>query len=227
MLALCGLGRLRRHLPLGRHRLDHPHRQRAGPRHGRERPVGQRRAGALRHRAGRADHARLVARRLHRARHRLPGRGRGARLADQAGPGRRPADARRRRASSPGAREFWRVFSVLSVTMALEGIIWRRRDVRRSPGVRDAACRRHRGAARGSRLVGRGHPGRAVGRPRDLDDLRRFGHRPVRHGPAHHRPLSAEVDLCHGLGAAGRRHAGAGHGQWLRGARSAPSPRRC
>jgi hypothetical protein len=25
---------------------------------------------------------------------------------------------------SPGKREFWRVFSVLSVTMALEGIVW-------------------------------------------------------------------------------------------------------
>ena len=28
------------------------------------------------------------------------------------------------------------------------------------------------------------------------------------HGPAHHRPLSAEDDLCHGLGAAGRGDAG-------------------
>ena len=26
-------------------------------------------------------------------------------------------------------------------------------------------------------------PGRAVGRPRDVDDLRRLGHRAVRHGP--------------------------------------------
>ena len=56
-------------------------------------------------------------------------------------------------------------------------------DVRRRPGLRDAAGRRHRGPARRTRVVGHGHPGGAVGRPRDLDDLRRLGHRAVRHGP--------------------------------------------
>ena len=73
---------------------------------------------------GRADHARLVARRLHRARRHLPRRRCRARLADQAGQGRRPADAGDVGRAARAAREFWRVFSVLSVTMALEGVIW-------------------------------------------------------------------------------------------------------
>ena len=116
----------------------------------------------------------------------------------------------------PGRREFWRVFSVLSVTMALEGVIWSAVMFGAALVFETQAGRRHRAPARRTRLVGRRHPGRAVGRTRDLDDLCRLGHRPVRHGPAHHRSLSAEVDLCHGLGAAGLRHAGAGHGQRLR-----------
>ncbi len=100
--------RVRRLLPFGRHRLGDPHGQGAGPRHGRERPVGQRRPGALRHRARRADHAGLVARRLHRARHRLPRRRRralacrSARARSATGRCRRPT-ARRSAAATSGA----------------------------------------------------------------------------------------------------------------------------
>ncbi len=146
--------RVRRHLPLGRHRLDHPHRQGAGPRHGRERPVGQRRAGALRHRAGRADHARLVARRLHRAGHRLRRGRRGARLADPAGQGRRPADARDGRRADRQARVLARLLRALRHHGARRHRLGGR-DVRRRPGLRDAARRRHRGPARAAGIVGR------------------------------------------------------------------------
>ncbi len=42
MLALCGLGVFGAIYHIGRHRLDHPHRQGAGPRMGVERALGQR-----------------------------------------------------------------------------------------------------------------------------------------------------------------------------------------
>ena len=136
-LALCGLGVVRRHLSLGRHRLDHPHRPRAGPCHGRERPVGQRRSRALRHRARRADHARLVARRLHRAGHRLPRRRRRARLEIRQGQvGDRPMPA------TPGVQA-GRARVLAGLLRALRHHGARRHhlaggDVRRRPGVRDA-----------------------------------------------------------------------------------------
>ena len=139
--------RLRRHLPLGRHRLDHPHRPRARSRHGRERPVGQRRAGALRHRAGRADHPRLVARGLHRAGRRLPRGRRCARLEIKHGRiGDRPMPATT--GVQPGRA---RVLARLLRALRHHGA--RRHhlaggDVRRGDGVRDAAGRRYRAAAR-------------------------------------------------------------------------------
>ena len=171
--------RVRRDLPFGRHRLGHPHRQGAGPCHGRERPVGQRRAGALRHRAGRADHARLVARRLHRAGRRLRRDRRDRGLADPATarsatgrcprrPASRPA-APSSGASSPCSRSPWRWrASIWQAVMFGSALVFETRLAARS-----------RACATGWRR-GAWHPGGAVGRPRDLDDLHRLGLRPVR-----------------------------------------------
>ena len=102
------VGRVRRHLPFGRHRLDHPHRPRAGHAMGVNGLWGQRRSGALRHRARRADHARPW-----RAAFIVPGivclvvgtgwRGRSGAAASAIG-------RCRRRPAFPGRNEFWRVF---------------------------------------------------------------------------------------------------------------------
>ena len=144
-----------------------------------------------------------------------------ARLADQAGQGRRPADARDARRRSPAAREFWRVFSVLSVTMALEGIIWAAvmfgaalvfetrladdiaglRDGLASWGVVTQAVL-WVGLATSMIYVVSGIAQYAMGR-RIIDRY----------------PLKSTYVI--GLGAAGRGHAGAGHGQRLRGAAGA------
>jgi hypothetical protein len=65
----------------------------------------------------------------------------------------------------PGRREFWRVFSVLSVTMALEGIVWAA-VMFGAALVFETRLGRYRPPAEGSPR-GALHPGRAVGRAGD------------------------------------------------------------
>ncbi len=119
----------------------------------------------------------------------------------------------------PGRREFWRVFSVLSVTMALEGIIWQAvmfgaAMVFETRLARDIAWLRDGLAGWGVATQAVLWIGLATSMIYVVSGLAQYAM-----GQAHHRPLPAQDDLRRRLGAATLRHAGACHGQRLRGAR--------
>ena len=96
-----------------------------------------------------------------------------------------------------GRREFWRVFSVLSVTMALEGIVWaavmfgaalvfETRLADDIAGLRDGL------ASWGVVTQAVLWVGLATSMIYVVSGIAQYAM-----GRTHHRPLSAEVDLCH------------------------------